>query len=245
MILMKISIMNQVYLDFEYDNNGDVIEIGAIYVFGYYIHNYFHCFIKREITNLHRFNVCSQNSHCIHHLTLHLDGITFDLAMSEFENFFENIDGPISIKGHGDDILQDNLENKYSFLKRIDVTYDQVNLLPWKDRQFEKSHIAAFNMKNVTNLIPCHRKNHGLKYNPSWLYQFKTPNHTKIAKLSYGAHCALIDCFEMAFYENSLIHYCCDDHFKDYFITETTRPIEPCFETSYNPLIVHPPLVFK
>lgn len=235
--------MNTVYIDFEYDNNGDIIEIGAICVAGGYILKEFHCFIRRDIY-LYKYNVCAHNSHCIHPSILNINGIYEEWAFNDFKNFFLSIKGIITIKGHGKDITKSSLENQFSFLKELPINYVQVNLPVWSVRQYEKSHIAALGMKLCTRLISCNRDNHKMSYQPTWLIQGKTPNHTKIAKLAYGAHCALIDCYEMAFYDEKLELFCCDEHFANYFICETTPGILPAYDDSFNPLIVHSPLIF-
>lgn len=228
--------MNTVYLDFEYCNNKDIIEIGAICVSSGYILKEFHCFIRRDI-KLYPYNVCAENSHCIHPSVLNMNGINEECAFTDFENFFSSLKGKIIIKGHGDDVTKKSLENKFPFLKNYVSKYSQVNLPIWSMRQFEKSHIAAFNMKLTTNLISCHRDNHKIPYKPTWLYKGETPNHTKIAKFAYGAHCALIDCYEMAFYERKLDLYCCDMHFVDYFTCNITPGIQPAYDTSSNPFV--------
>lgn len=236
--------MNSVYMDLEYDSNCNIIEMAALWVQSGCIKNYFHCFVRNQIKNVFLYYKCAENSHCIHPSTLNHYGIPCELAMHELENFFANIQGSIIIKGHGNDMMQNNLEKLFPFLKRFEISFAQVNLPQWSVRQKLDSHISTYNMKIATNLIPCHRDNHSIKYNPSWMRQNKPANHTRIAKLAYGAHCALIDCFELSFYENALKNYCCDTHFHDLFLIEPIKPIVPTHDTTFNSLIVHSPLVF-
>lgn len=211
--------MNTVYFDLEYDNNGNIIEIGALNIFNNNIINQFHCFIRTHVDNIFLYNRCAQNSHCIPSVVLHNQGFLLSDALIELKLFFSEIKGSIQIKGHGEDIKKDNMEKLFPFLKDFKIIYLQVNLPIWELRQYEKYHIAAHNMKYTSLLIPCHYKNHGLRFYPYWMIKNKKPTHSMIAKFAYGAHCALVDCYELAFYENKLEIYCCDTHFSNYFLT--------------------------
>ena len=236
--------MNNVYLDFECDNKSDIIEIGALLISNGAILKEFHCFIRRDIS-LYHYNICAYNSHCIHPMVLHINGLPEEIAFEDFKNFILSIKGNINIRGHGNDVTKTYLESKFPFLRDLPINYLQVYLPVWKDRQYEKFHICALNMKNATRLISCHRDNHKMKFNPTWKHNEITPNHTGIARLTCGFHCALIDCYEQAFYEQKLDYYCCDTHFAINYVYDIIPVVKPYFDTSFNPLIVHSPLEFN
>ena len=236
--------MNSLYLDLEYDNDRNIIEIGAVNIQGGYITSYFHCFIRRSVSNLIPYLQCAQNSHCIHPGVLNSEGLPYDAAMTDFENFIINIKGTIVLKGHGSDMTKTNLEMLFPFLNKHKISFMQVNLPNWKERQFLKSHICALNMKNASKLLPCHKDFHSIKYSPSWLYEKLIPNETKIAKLSYSFHCGFIDAMEMAMFDNAVELYTCDRQFRDIILCNIPEPPKPTYFNSYYPIIEQTPLVF-
>ena len=236
---MKIVyIMTTIYFDLEYDHKGRIIEIGALNIFGNKIISQFHCFIRCDVENIYLYNRCAQNSHCIHSTVLHNYGLSLKDAMDEIKLFFKDIKGPILLKGHGTDIDKDNLETLFPFLKDLYVIYHQVALPHWNIRQYEKYHIAALNMKNTSKLTPCHSKYHGMNFFPYWMMKKKQPTQSMIAKLTYGGHCALIDCYELAFFENKLDIFCCDDHFSANFNFDIQPYNEPVCNNIHNPLTI-------
>ena len=98
------------------------------------------------------------------------------------------------------------------------VTYEQVDLPKWTDRQYDHYHIAAFNLKTNSKIISFNHLNHKMKYYPNWISRGKSPTHTQIAKRSFGFHCALIDTYELAFKDKRRNTYCCDCHFLHIFV---------------------------
>lgn len=226
--------MNNVYFDLEYDNNKDIIEIGAIHVCAGQLCNEFHRFVRQEIRPF-EYGRCAQNSHCIHPMVLQINGLSEADALNDLKLFFKAIKGPFVLKGNGEDMTKSNLESLFPFLKEYEVTYKQVHLPNWCVRLYEPSHISTLCMKQTTNLLSCHRDFHTMKYRPNWILRAETPNHTKISKFVYGAHCALFDCFELAFYENNLPHYCCDMHFKECFVYNPECISPPTYDACTNP----------
>lgn len=239
--------MNTVYLDLEYNHNWEIIEIGAVAIENRYIISLFHRFIRRPQTNLIKYIQSAQHCHCIHPSVLNYEGVSLDYAMEDFEIFLNNLHGKIVIKGYGNDILQNNLEEVFPFLKKYNISFQQVNLLPWKERQFLKSHISALNMKNASKLLPCHQKNHSLKFNPFWQYKNVSSNESKIARLTYGFHCSLVDSLEISFFDNALDLYHNDKQFSKLFLCDSQKTSEPLYldNNSYYPIIEHDPLVFS
>lgn len=236
--------MNIIYADLEYDNNHKVIEIAALHTHNASIKKIFHCFVKTEIQHVCQYFNCAENSHCIHPATLQNFGLNFSKATDKFESFIADFDGSITLKGNGLDMSQSNLIKLFPFFSKYDITYAQVSLPPWIQREKLDSHCAAYKMKLCTQLLPCSHEYHYIKFSPTWIHQNKTANHTRLAKLIYGSHCALIDCFELAFFESALPIYCCDVHFTDLFLTEPVKAKVPMHDNSFHSLIVKPPLVF-
>jgi hypothetical protein len=212
--------MSSVYIDLEYDHNGNVIEIGAIHIKNNVVQDECHHFINQHVIASIAYYRCAENSHCIPTHTLSDDGISLKKATTDFEFFISGINNPFTIKGHGEDVNENNLKLLFPFLNKKDystkITYEQVTLPPWEQRQFEPSHIVAGNMKRGSRLMSCQPYNHKATFRPHWKRQGRAPNHSQLASCSYGYHCALIDAYELAFFEKTLPYYCCDLHFKEH-----------------------------
>jgi len=212
--------MSSVYIDLEYDQNGNVIEIGAIHLRNNVIQDECHHIINQHSYADIAYYRCAENSHCISINTQTDVGISLKSAIADFEFFISEIDNPLTIKTHGEDVNEDNLKLLFPFLNKKDystkITYEQVTLPPWEQRQLEPAHIAAGNMKRESQIVACQPHNHGVTFRPHWKRQGRTPNHSQIANYSYGYHCALIDVYELAFFEKTLPYYCCDLHFKEH-----------------------------
>lgn len=206
-----------VYIDFERDNKQNIIEIGGILVHNKLVQKEFHCFINRKCFPIYNYYRCAENSHCIPSKIIEYQGIDEGDAILSFKEFIESIpSGYVIIRGHGDDVNQYNLQIVFPFLKTYDgITYEQVPLPIWKDRQFKDYHIATHLMKSVSEILSCSYRNHTVNFMPSWKRDCKTPTHGNLSKFTYGHHCALIDCYELAFYQETLEKYCCDLHFTD------------------------------
>ncbi len=80
-------------------------------------------------------------------------------------------------------------------------TFQQVYLPTWTLRIGEY-HDRAYMLKYQNKL--CGIKNHSMKFSPTWLYKTKSHTSARLARFSYGHHCALTDAYELAFYENEL-----------------------------------------
>jgi hypothetical protein len=204
-----------IYIDFENDSQSQIIEMGAIAITNGIILDEFHCFINQSVDNTFTYMRCAENCHCIHYSVLYQYGITMKDADIAFDKFLNTLNKKtLSIKGHGNDVTKDNLNRVFPCLQqRIDITYSQVNLPNWETRQFEYYHLSAYYLKHYSNITSCNHDFHQVPYMPTWQRRCQRINHSKIAKLFYQHHCALVDAYEMAFYEKTLKHFCCDEHF--------------------------------
>jgi len=213
-----------------------VIEIGAIHIRNNVVQDECHYIINQHITDYITYYQCAENSHCIPMNILSNDGISLKHATTDFKFFIADIDHPFTIKGHGEDVNEDNLKLVFPFLEDYStkITYKQVTLPSWEQRQFEPSHIAAGYMKRVSRLMACQPNNHEATFRPHWKQQGRPPNHSQLAKLNYGYHCALINAYELAFFEKNLPYYCCDLHFKEHINDPYYSNLEVCLGWGMN-----------
>ena len=215
-----------IYIDFECDNNRQVIEFAALCVQNGCVLEEIHYFIRQPLKNKFAYFKTAENSHCIEYKTLFDKGIDWTKACSELYKLIVSFNNNLIIKGYGTDVNEQSLKATFSFLKNMDnIKYEQVILPNWVDRQYERYHVAANNMKNNSYIISCNSLNHCLKFFPHWLSQGKTPTHSQLAKRSYGFHCALIDTYELAFKDKTLDIYCCDVHFANNFTQKCNSPL--------------------
>ena len=240
--------MSIVYIDLEYDNNHNLIEIGTIHICNNKVQNEFHRIIRQFITDKFSYYRCAENSHCIPIEILAVNTISCKQAIAELKSFFDNIMEPFTLKGHGHDVNEFNLKLLFPFLKdyatTTKISYEQATLPPWKERHFGSYHIAASTMKRGSQLMSCQPKNHKVPYFPYWRRKGKEPNHSQLAKHNYGYHCALIDAYELAFFEETLPCYCCDTHFKEHIQFENYNPSIVNLEVDYTPVIIDDTLIF-
>jgi hypothetical protein len=225
--------MSIVYIDFERNHQNDIIEIGAIHVKDSEVMEEFHCFVRHYINNNFAYYRCSENSHCITLNKLMNEGISENDSIKHFKCFIDSIDGQVIIKGHGTDVNEAALKSHFTFLHSYShVTYCQVPLPPWTERKVDPNHIAAHLMKVGSQILSCGSYNHTATYQPTWLLQNKNATHTRLAKLLYGHHCALIDAYELSFFDSTLQPYCCDIHFENimnFTITDCIKHSDPIF----------------
>ena len=234
-----------IYIDFERDDEGAIIEIGAVHVETNLVQREFHCFINQSTNSSFHYYRCAENSHCLPAPILKLNGVRMHDAQHDFNLFMLSILKPVTIKGFGDDVNEANLKMVFPFLNTMKhVTYKQVSLPSWKQRQFEPSHIATSTMKKVSGLLSCKPSYHNVPYFPHWKRKGKQPNHTQLSKLGYGHHCALIDAYELAFYDEALPNYCCDAHFQKILNYETTILNFESLNITYDPIIIDDSLIF-
>ena len=210
-----------IYLDTEYDNDGNIIEIGALCISNGKVLREFHCLIRNKVSNLYYYNRCAQHSHCIHVNTLSNYGIMLDEALRDFQDFISLAGSEVvHLRGHGQDMLADNLTRLFPFLREMhNIIYEQVSLPKWNQRQHESWFIGALRMKSCSKLYACNSNYHAMQYLPNWKLFDKEPTHTQIVKYLFNFHCALIDAYILSFYEETLPTYCCDMHFKHVFVT--------------------------
>lgn len=213
-----------IYVDIESDNNRKIIEFAALCVNNGFVVDELHFFVTQPLANKFAYIKTAENSHCIDYRTLLDKGIEWFRVSTEFYKLVDSWNQNVIIKGYGSDVDEKSLKAIFPFLSNMTaVTYEQVDLPKWADRQYEHYHIAAFNLKTNSKIISCNHLNHKMKYYPNWISQGKSPTHTQIAKRSFGFHCALIDTYELAFKDKRLNTYCCDCHFSSYFCTNDTN----------------------
>ena len=218
-----------IYIDFKRDCNQDIIEIAAVCVSQRKIVATFHHFIDRNFFNSYDYKLTASYCHCIPESVLKNEGASENMVRHLFVNWIESLNFEfITIKGHGEDTSRESIEkwvDIQSFSNLSHLEYEQVYLPHWNQRRFALYHMSAFVMKEHHAIDKlCSKSNHSLKYRQSLKRRYNTPTHNQLARQQYGFHCALIDCFEMAFYENALPTYCCDDHFIDLFDSSMNNP---------------------
>ena len=204
-----------VYIDIERDYQDNIIELSAIIVSDFKIQGIFQELIQpgpncELIHYVRQAKFC----HCIPAYILGNHGIEYSLAIQKFHKFIKTIAyDTIHIIGHGLDTTRLELEKQFTFLKYIpDLKYKQCELPNWETRRDKDYHLAAYYMKEFSKILPCNRLRHSMNFIPR---QRNSENitHGQMSKKAYGFHCSLIDCFELAFFEQTLPLYCCDSHF--------------------------------
>ena len=220
-----------IYIDLEYDHKNRIIEFAGVVIDPdmRFIFQELHHFVKYlDNSPSTKYLKTAENSHCISKDTLELYGIGLIELQHEFNKLIDNCirhyKAPI-IKGHGSDITYEYLCKHFKFLSRYnDIMYAQVGLPNWVERQYLESHIAAFNMKTNTMDISCNPNNHSVRFRPRCKDTSIVPTHSQLARTNYGHHCALVDCYEMAFYEKTIPNYCCDTHFLEIYVFRPKPP---------------------
>jgi len=219
LFLFLLFIMSIVYIDFECDNNDEIIEVGAVCVKDNHVQSVLHTFVDPFIQDVGNYERTAKYSHCIPHRILKLHGCSKSMVKQKFLEWIHNETiHPVTIKGNGSDVTKFALEKWIPALGFIQgLQYEQVTLHLWADRVYEKYHISAGIMKEVSLNMKCCRGYHSLPKTKQWRGISMESAHTKIAKDMHGFHCALFDAFELAFYEKTLKYYCCDKHFINHF----------------------------
>lgn len=217
--------MARLYIDFE--RYGDkIIEVGAILVFKQELISSFHSLVNTTVEDETDYHSQAQYCHCIRSTELMEKGNTPTNIRRMFCNWIKKFDfSQITIFGHGEDVTESALKKWNPELDQLKhLVYQQVNLPSWIQRELAPYHISAFKMKEISAILKCSKENHQVlfKNNPS--------NHSRISRIIYKHHCALVDAFELAFYECELPLFCCDKHFESvickhanqYMISTTT-----------------------
>jgi len=206
--------ISRVYIDIEYDYKWNIIEFAAVEVKNEQIKSILHRFVLPQKHMLwYTHEKYAKYSNCIPRHVIKEQGIKLSQLQDEFKIFLnEIVSTKIIIKGHGADVDEPTLKQKFPFLSTKDLVYMQVNLPPWKERKYGVYHIATHYMKQFSRIMPCLCENHSLPFKFS-----DKINHSRISKNFYGFHCALFDSIELAFYEQYLPLYQCDECFKSVF----------------------------
>lgn len=211
--------MTNVYIDFERNNCGDIIEIGAVAV-----HcitkkvKEFHQIIRQPLRFSGQYILCAENSHCIPYSTLISAGIEEKKSKILFQYFINSLSLPITFLGHGDDTTEEYMTSHFPFLLTCYCSFLQVDLPQWHEREYEDYFLATYLMKSTSEMFSCSYKNHTIDYLPNKVKHNKplTTNSQK-AKYKFKFHCALFDAYLLAFFKRDITCYCCDEHFKDVF----------------------------
>lgn len=225
--------MTSIYIDFENDNVGRIIEIGAVILEDEHFIQEYHSFINERLHSTYSYYKTAENSHCISPQTLYNMGISRLELNVRFRDLLLDLKTPITFKGHGLDITQEAMECEFPFLRFIkNITYQQLHLPTWDIRVTEQYFLSALKMKETTNIASCCATNHEILYDPYWNSIYKKPTACKRAKSQFGFHCALFDSYLLAFYDKTLDYYCCDISFNTMYpifkkpITYSTVPTE-------------------
>lgn len=208
--------MTNVYIDFERNNLGELIEIGAVAVDNATgkIHE-FHQIIKQKLVNRWEYNTCAENSHCITSNTLLLEGIEEPKAKILFQYFLNQLMLPINFYGHGVDTEEEYLLTHFPMLKTYYASFNQVRLPNWSERDGQRYYNATYLMKSTSLMFACSYKNHLMEYLPFRMKQNKLlETDSQLCKYKFKYHCALFDSYMLAFYMQQIPEYCCDDHFQ-------------------------------
>lgn len=212
--------MSIVYIDFERSACDSIIEVGAVCVKDSLVHSVLHTFVDVCITDRNVYEQSAKFSHCIPLATLKLHGCSKEVVKLRFLEWIQNETvHPVTIKGNGQDVSKFALEKWIPALSHIEgIQYEQIQLDFWANRVYEKYHISAGIMKEVSTNMKCCRGYHSLNKTKQWRGIRVDSAHTRIAKDTHGFHCALFDAFELAFYEKTLNYYCCDRDFNKLFV---------------------------
>lgn len=204
--------MARVYIDFE-SFNENVIEMSAVLIFDQKMIDVFHNIIQQTVSNRADYILQAKHSHCMDCEVLEFFGTPEDKVKEQFIQWLKQFNFEvITIAGHGLDTTRLSLEKWIPELTTLsNLKFEQVILPPWIERQYGKYHIDTFKMKELCQTLPCGKLQHGLA--PKLLAKNRY-NHSHVARYIYGFHCSLFDCFELAFFENTLPSYCCDFHFQ-------------------------------
>lgn len=213
--------MARIYLDFERYKES-IIEVGAILTYNQELISSFHSLVFLEVDNDADYHLIAQHSHCIQSTELKRSGRKPFLVKSQFYDWIRKFDfSEITILGHGDDVTEEALHEWNPRFKQFNhLTYEQVNLPPWIQRETAPYHMAALKMKEVSTQLKCSKVNHQVAFQVNAI---NSSNHSRISRIIYKHHCALVDAFELAFYEQQLPLFCCDNDFKSVICKHSNR----------------------
>lgn len=202
-----------IYLDYVLDNYGSIIEIGAVAVENQSIIAIFHELVFQDLTNPYLFYRASEKSHCISPHTLIQHGKDEEIVKNLFIEWIKTISDSLTLSLRACCCNVQSIKSWIPSLESLDfITYDQVDLPSWSERSNKNYHLSAYKLKVYSRLLPCNYTKHTMDFNIHWK-ETDSPTHTQIAKDMYGYRCALINAFELAYYEFQLALYCCDVHF--------------------------------
>ena len=210
------------YIDFEryhYQN----IEVAAILTYEQKIISTFHQFIRPVIRDMSDYEMQAHYSHCIRSATLEYFGNPENLVKCRFIQWIQSFNfSLIIIKGHGIDVNYEALTKWIPNLALMkNLAFKQVELPPWIVRQNENYHQATYRMKTVAHSQLCHRMHHNL---PMWKDRKYASNESKIARYTYGFHCAAFDCYELAFCDKAIPLFTCEQEFNQNVINRNISP---------------------
>ncbi len=189
------------YIDLE-GQGSNIVEIGAVAIeYNTRCEKVFHTIINPTVLNKKQYVLEAKNSHCIPLSIIYEKGLNYINAKQQLKEFFLSLGDNILIKGNGSDISRTSMEQLFPDINFDKYTFQQVHLPTWTLRIGEY-HDRAYTLKYQNKL--CGLKNHTMKFSPTWLYKTKSHTSARLARFSYGHHCALIDAYELAFYENEL-----------------------------------------
>lgn len=197
-VKLTIFEMAIIYIDFERAND-KIIEVGAICVHEQKLVSYYHEMINQHVCN--QYFIGARQSHCIHPAVLSHYGSPEVEVKQHFFCWLQNFKfDTISIHGHGNDTSNEAL---IAWIPEIihmkNLKFAQVFLPPWSERHNGIYHLATYHMKQNCQELSCCAHRHSLTFSLR-----KSNNAKYLKKFMYGFHCALFDCFELAFFECKL-----------------------------------------
>jgi len=210
--------MATLFIDFErYEDKN--VEVAALLIYDNKVIDIFHRFILQDLDNGVDYINQAKFCHCIPKTVIECYGIEEYVVTAQFLLWISQFSfDSLTIMGNGEDTTREYLENWCHGLDSLpNLSYEQVVLHPWVKRQYEIYHIVTHTMKTCCSLLPCSYNQHFLPHKRDHNF-----NHSKMARLTYGFHCALFDCFELAFFENLIPTYCCDLHFRQVIVEDNS-----------------------
>ena len=171
----------KLYIDFE-GQFPQLIEVAILMVEEDSPTRVFHRIIRPPIMPL---DDCSARfCHCIPTWYVGKKGVPEEYVLYELSWYLGKFPRPLTICGYGDDVKESFLK---SWLRDVDFTgisFAQVNLAPWKERDLLPSHQQATLLRHSVGYEYCSA--HRLLLNAKTLERQK-----------HGPHCAFIDVLEL------------------------------------------------
>ncbi len=177
------------------------VEIGAVAIDIITNHEtVLHTLVKPTILDKVQYLIEAKNSHCIP-ISRASKGLNFANTQKLFKKFLLSLGNNVIIKVHGINADRSSLEILFPKIDFEKYTFQQIPLPKWVHRTGEYHH-RAYALKCKSDI--CHSKNHAMLYSPNWVLNKEPHTGERIMKLLHGYNCALIDAYELAYFDNKL-----------------------------------------